>query len=195
MTGLDRHADDRRDRLRTGARVLLALLLCVPAERSSRADDVSASEAAVKAAYVYRLSSYVAWPAPQQATSGPLVIGTLNAPDVHAELTQLLPGRKVEGREVEVRALNEEESPAACHLIFVGRGAALKQTTWRRLARAPGLLLVTEQPDGLTHGGAINFIRVSGRIRFEAAPESAERNGLKLSARLLAVAERVVTAP
>ena len=34
---------------------------------------------------------------------------------------------------------------------------------------------------------------VDGRIRFEASPLSAERSGIKLGARLLALAERVVT--
>lgn len=195
MNGLSAYSVERRDRLRTGTRVLLALMLCVPAGRASGADEEPAREAAVKAAYVYRLSSYVSWPAPQRASSGPLVIGTLNAPDVHDELLQLLPGRKVEGRDIELRSLREDEAPAGAHLIFVGRGASPKPATWQKLAKSPGLLVVTEQPDGLAQGGAINFVRVAGRVRFEAAPDAAERNGVKLSARLLAVAERVALAP
>lgn len=195
MNALGTTSVERRDRLRAGTRVLLALLLCVPAERASRADEAPASEAAVKAAYVYRLSSYVSWPAPQRGSIGPLVIATLSAPDVHAELAQLLPGRKVDGRDIELRSLREDEAPAAAHLIFVGRGASPKLATWQKLAKSPGLLVVTEQPDGLAHGGAINFVRAAGRIRFEAAPDAAERNGVKLSARLLAVAERVALAP
>jgi hypothetical protein len=192
VNGLGINAVGRHDRLRRGAGVLLALMLCVLAERSRSADEAPASEAAVKAAYIYRLSSYVSW---QQGSSGALVIGTLNAPDVHAELLQLLPGRKVEGRDIEVRSLREDDAPAAAHVIFVGHRASPKPATWQKLAKSPGLLVVTEQPDGLTHGGAINFVRVAGRVRFEAAPDAAERNGVKLSARLLAVAERVTLTP
>jgi hypothetical protein len=36
---------------------------------------------------------------------------------------------------------------------------------------------------------------VQGRLRFEAAPFHAERVGLKLSSKLLAVAERVQSGP
>jgi hypothetical protein len=39
----------------------------------------------------------------------------------------------------------------------------------------------------------LNFVPVQGRIRFEAAPVVAERAGLKLGSRLLAVAERVLS--
>jgi hypothetical protein len=38
----------------------------------------------------------------------------------------------------------------------------------------------------------LNFIAIDGKVRFEAAPAAAERVGLKLGARLLAVAERVL---
>jgi hypothetical protein len=38
----------------------------------------------------------------------------------------------------------------------------------------------------------LGLVPTGGRIRFEASPAAAERAGLKLSARLLAVAERVV---
>ena len=55
------------------------------------------------------------------------------------------------------------------------------------------LLVVSDVPEGLPEGSALNFITMGRRVRFEAAPQVAERAGLKLSARLLAVAERVVT--
>ena len=53
--------------------------------------------------------------------------------------------------------------------------------------------MVSDVPEGLPEGSALNFITMGRRVRFEAAPQVAERVGLKLSARLLAVAERVVT--
>jgi hypothetical protein len=37
----------------------------------------------------------------------------------------------------------------------------------------------------------VNFVRVEGRVRFEVAPEQAERRGLRISSRMLAVAHRV----
>jgi hypothetical protein len=42
-------------------------------------------------------------------------------------------------------------------------------------------------------GGIINFVTVDNRIRFEISVGNADRQGLKVSSRLLAVAQRVDT--
>ena len=53
------------------------------------------------------------------------------------------------------------------------------------------MLTVTETDGALTHGSMINFVLVERRVRFEIALDSAEKSGLKLSSRLLAVAQQV----
>jgi len=52
---------------------------------------------------------------------------------------------------------------------------------------------VTESDGALTQGSMINFVLVDRRVRFEVALDSAEKSGLKLSSRLLAVARQVRT--
>lgn len=177
------------------ARTLVALLMGASSFSPLRAQDgAEASEPAVKAAYLYRICSYVSWPS-QPAAASPLVIAVLNSPQVHAELARLLPGRKIDGRDIELRRLHEADAVDSVHVLYVGSEPLVRSNTWLKLAAARSLLLVSDQNDGLAQGAAINFLRVSGRVRFEAAPDAAARHGLKLSARLLAVAERVVMAP
>jgi hypothetical protein len=53
------------------------------------------------------------------------------------------------------------------------------------------VLIVTEQPGALQLGSVLNFSSESGRVRFSASVPSAEARGLKLSSRLLAVAQAV----
>jgi len=53
------------------------------------------------------------------------------------------------------------------------------------------LLIVTEFQGALNQGSAINFLVAGGRLRFEVALDNAEKRGLKLSSRLLTVAQRV----
>lgn len=187
----------RRESLRRCAGALLALWLGAGAAATRAQDEGSDSgnEAAVKAAYLYRLVSYVAWPPSPRGNAGPLIIGTLDSTLVHAELLRLLPGRKVDGRDIEVRRFQEGDAPHSIHLLYLGRTATPRPASWQQWTNTRGLLIVTDQADGLAAGAAINFVRVRGRVRFEAAPEAAERNGLKLSSRLLAVAERVVSSP
>jgi hypothetical protein len=51
---------------------------------------------------------------------------------------------------------------------------------------------VTESPGALDQGSMINFVVADRRVKFEIALDTAEKAGLVLSSRLLAVAMRVL---
>lgn len=143
----------------------------------------------VKAAFLYRFLSFVDWPAQAFARAdAPIVIGVLGADDVLASLEQAVQGRVAQGRPVQVRRLKEGERLTGVHVLFVGR-AAMAQLP--KLTGPPGLLIVTEADAALEQGAMINFVRSDGRVRFEVAPEAAERRGLRISSRMLAVALHV----
>jgi len=143
----------------------------------------------VKAAFVFKFLSFVDWP-PQSFAGAetPLAIGVLGADEVLAELGGIVADRSAQNRPVRVRALREGERPAGLHLVFVGRAAAAQIP---RLAALPGVLVVSESEGALEQGAMVNFVRVDGRVRFEVAPEQAERRGLRISSRMLAVAQHV----
>ena len=58
-------------------------------------------------------------------------------------------------------------------------------------ARRAHVLVVTADPSGLHPGSALNFVTVERRLRFEASLAEADREGVKLSSRLLGVAIKV----
>ncbi|HSY28334.1 MAG TPA: YfiR family protein, partial [Burkholderiaceae bacterium] len=53
------------------------------------------------------------------------------------------------------------------------------------------ILVVTESAGALESGSIINFVPVDDRIRFEISVTQAERSGLKISSRLLGVAQKI----
>jgi len=164
--------------------VLLALGLAL-----SCAAAAQPQEHEVKAAFLYKFLAFVEWPAQSFARAGaPLVIGVLGADDVHFSLQEIVPGRSAQGRPLELRKLKEGERPAGVHMLFVGRAAA---AALPKLLAQPGLLVVSEAEGALEQGAMINFLRVDGRVRFEVAPDLAERRGLRISSRMLAVAQNV----
>jgi len=143
----------------------------------------------VKAAFLFKFLSFIEWPAQSFArANAPLVIGVLGADDVHFALQEIVPGRSAHGRPLEVRKLKDGERTAGVHLLFVGRAAA---SALPKLPAQPGLLVVSEADGALEQGAMINFLRVDGRVRFEVAPDAAERRGLRISSRMLAVAQHV----
>ena len=118
------------------------------------------------------------------------MIAVTGAPDVAAELARIAEGRQIHGRAVRVRVLGEGEAATGVQVLFVGRESQRLRELARALAGTP-TLIVAEAPAGLEQGAMINFVPSDGRVRFDIAPAAAERSGLRLSARLLAVAQSV----
>jgi len=170
--------------------VAWALLGSLGAPRGAGAQVL---EQQVKAAFLFRFLSFVEWPAEALGAPGaPLVVAVVGADDVHAELEQIVAGRTVGARPVLAMRLKEGERPAGAHVLFVGRRAAPQL---RRFAAQPAVLLVGESEDALADGAMINFVVRDARVRFEVAPDEAERRGLRIGARMLAVASHVRGGP
>ena len=51
---------------------------------------------------------------------------------------------------------------------------------------------MTDLPDGLEAGAAVEFVQVDGRLRFEISLAGARRAELKLSSQLMGVAWKVM---
>jgi hypothetical protein len=161
----------------------LALLLALQGLPAPRAQPVSATEYQVKAAYLLKFGSYVEWP-PQafEQRDSPFVIGVLAADAVAEEVERAAVAAVVEGRPVQVRRLDHSDAGS--------RGGQLADTL--ALARGRPLLTVTESEQALAAGGMINFVIVENKVRFDIALAPAEASQLKISARLLSVARRVL---
>jgi hypothetical protein len=164
--------------------------LAPPVRAQSTATGVPL-ERRVKAAFLYKFLGYTDFPASAFAdATAPLTIGVIGADDLTVELARVVAGRTVNGRPIEVRELRESDAGARVHLLFVGGNDPLRVA--RLVHQATGaMLVVTECENGLQAGSVINFRIVDERVRFDVALDAAERNGIKLSSRLLTVANRV----
>jgi hypothetical protein len=163
----------------------------VPPARAENAATSTALERRVKAAFLYKFLGYAEFPAGAFADSAsPVSIGVVGADDLAAELARVVSGRSINNRPIVVRVLRESELHMPVHLLFVGGADAGRVG---RAVRAAGaaLLVVTECEGGLQQGSAINFRIIDERVRFDVALDAAERKGIKLSSRLLTVANRV----
>jgi hypothetical protein len=172
--------------------LLLALVLCValPAlAQPERATDVQ-----IKAAFLYKFGGFVEWP--PKAFAGPgaaFTIGVLGADALAAELERIVSGRTVHDRPVNVRKLRRGESFAGLQVLFVGRAEGARLAEILQGTKGQALLVVTESEDALSHGSMINFVAAGDKVRFDVALPPAEREEIKISARLLGVARKVIS--
>jgi hypothetical protein len=163
-----------------------------PAEAQAQAGAAGLPlERRVKAAFIYKFLGYTEFPAGSFAdAASPVVIGVVGADDMAAELARLVAGRSVNSRPIAVRALREGDALATVHLLFVAGGDCARVGRIVK-AMAGALLVVTECDNGLQQGSVINFRIIDERVRFDVSLDAAERNSVKLSSRLLTVANRV----
>jgi hypothetical protein len=153
----------------------------------------AAAEEAVEAAYLHKFPGFVDWPADTfKNASSPIVIGLVAAPRVLDELTRIARGRLVLGRPVEARAVGASGLPQDLQVLFIGKDAGADAAPLIDEARRAHVLVVTDIPDGLKAGAAIDFVQIDGRLRFEASLSAARRADIRLSSNLLSVAAKVV---
>jgi len=153
-----------------------------------------ADEYRVKAAFLYKFGSYIEWPSGSFARAdSPVAIGVMGADALADELVQIVAGRNVNGRPVRVRKLRPGDPIAGLHVLFVGRAESGRLAEILAAAKGQALLTVTESEGGLELGSMINFVVVEDKVRFDIAPPPSESSNLKISARLLGVARKVVS--
>ena len=161
---------------------------------SAQAQSVTrATEAEIKAAYLLRFIGFVEWPdAAFTSPEAPLRMGVLDADHIATELTSMARGRLLGRRPIVPQRLRGDDGVNGLHALFVGRES--KQRLAALVAGAGGqpLLTVAENGDSPVPGSAITFVVVEGKVRFDIAPTVAEQLHVKISARLLPVARRVL---
>src|SRR6266480_2660061 len=147
-----------------------------------------------KAAFLYKFSAFVEWPL--RAFAGPessFTIGVIGADELAAQLEQIVKGRTVLERAVVVRRMRRGESVEGIQMLFIGQAEGARLAEILASAKGQSVLTVTESEDALSHGSMINFVFVDDKVRFDVALPQAERGALRISARLLAVARKVLT--
>lgn len=176
-----------------GVFVLLFLFGWMPLDASAQSTRGNAGEDRVKAAYLYKLPNYVDWPASSFVKAdSPYVIGIVDADDIADELVTIASGRQINHRAITVKKLRAGEPSSGVHLLFIGRNERNKMLQSIKAAQLQPTLVVTDTEGALGWGSMMNFITIDDRVRIEVSLDAAEKSGLKLSARLLAIAVSVI---
>ena len=111
------------------------------------------------------------------------------------ELADVVVGRTVDGRPVTVRKMRRGESTVGLQILFIGGSDAARIAAALASIKGQPILTVAESENALALGANINFVIVGDKVRFDIAPRQAESQNLKISARMLAVARKIIASP
>lgn len=174
----------------SAARIALAGLLFAARLTTTHVVAESVSEDSVKAAFIYRFTDYVEWPATAlQGTQ--FKIAVLDDAKVAADLEHIVAGHQVKGRSAQVKIIHRAKEAADAQIVFLGSGDADAHRRFIAGLNGHPVLIVTDEDQGLEEGSTVNFMLIDHRLRFEISLTAAARSGLKISSELLSVAARV----
>ena len=144
-----------------------------------------------KAAILYNLTKFVEWP-PEALSkpTDPIEICVLGESPIQDLLQNAVAGRQMEGRKFEVRQVSAALEAASCQVLFIS-SARLRWRSVLAELKNRGILTVGEADTFTSEGGIVNLKTDSGKVRIQINVEAASREKLKISSRLLSLAQIV----
>ncbi|WP_420406029.1 YfiR family protein [Nisaea sp.] len=171
---------------------MLALGLTCSHVRGAPGD--SATVAAVKAAFVFNFAKFTDWPENRMRSGDADIVFCVQRNDLDHRVVKDLERKSINDRMVAIRILGPGADIMECHLFFFSNGmhgAEFDGLVAR--AAASNVLLISDMPDFAERGGHIALITDQNRLRFKINLGAATGSGLKLSSKLLQLAEIVAT--
>jgi hypothetical protein len=178
-----------------GFAYIAPLLLAVYFPLSSRTvyADQSPTEFQVKAAYLFNFLKFVEWPDdPAADPHGKWVIGFIGDSPVGEELTRLVEGKNVLGRDLQVKKIQAADNPRACNILFISESEKKRLPSLLAELRGSSVLTVADMDNFIGAGGMIQFVVEDARVRVAIDVGATSRAHLKVSSKLLSLA-RIVT--
>jgi hypothetical protein len=148
------------------------------------------NEYQVKAFFLYNFARYVEWPPETfKAANDPIVICIFGQNPFGGAVEQAVAGRVLGARPFVVRTISDIPTDSSCHILFVHSSERRRFRSMSGRLKGSAVLSVGETPGFTADGGVINFKLEDGKVRFEIDVEAAGRAHLRISSKLLSLAQ------
>lgn len=157
------------------------VILLVFDARSLNAQTSSYGE--LQAAYMFNFAKYISWPGEKSS----FVIGIFGETDILEDLQTTLKGKKVSGKEIQLRKIDVLEKVIECQIVYLPSSASGELASLLKVISGKNILLVTED-DLIKKGASISFIIDDDKLRFKLSKSVLLKSGLEASEGLLRLA-------
>jgi hypothetical protein len=148
-------------------------------------------ELQVKAAFLYNFAKFVEWPADVRSdgSSGSLAFCVFGDEPLFSALTQSLAGKTINGRALVALQADGPQRAQRCDIAFIGVTEKKRMDEVLDAFAGAGVLSISDLDQFARHGGMIELTRKADKIRFAVNIDAVTRNGLRISSKLLQLAE------
>jgi hypothetical protein len=166
--------------------VLLCSALC-----TAHAEAPTAGEYQVKAAMVFNMAKFVDWPANTfSSPDSPLTVCVMGGGPFGAAL-EGFSGKTVKGHPIKVKRVAIGDEVGNCQILAASEIDRRYLAALLSAGRKKGVLTVSDISRFAQTGGAVGFVELEGKIRFEINLDTTEKASLKISSQLLKLAKIV----
>ena len=175
---------------RAGPRIHYFVLAVVAAITCMHAEEPVAGEYPVKAAFIFNFAKFVEWPPDAfKGPEDPIAICVLGQDPFGSALEDVVRNKTVTTRAFVVRDVSNAQQASKCHIVFVSASERKRCRSFLGELKGRNILTVGEAEDFIENGGIINFKLKDARVRIEIDAGAAERAKLRISSKLLSLAE------
>jgi hypothetical protein len=162
---------------------------------TARADDMEANEYEIKAAYLLNFPNFVDWPAAANSNEqSPIRLCLLGSDPLGSALSRMVADRLSRGKSVLLRRVDRNEAMSDCQILYISPSATKFIPQILDGLHTASVLTVGESDQFAAQGGMIQLVMEDNRIRFKINPTAASQAGLRISSKLLALAQIVAPA-
>jgi hypothetical protein len=146
----------------------------------------------VKAAYLLNFLKFVEWPDDAAADPhGKWVIGFVGESPVGGELARLVEGKNVLGRDLQVKKFQAADNLRACNILFISESEKKHLPSILAALSGSSVLTVADMDNFIGSGGMVQLVVEEARVRLTIDVGATGRARLKVSSKLLALAQAV----
>ncbi|NEX22856.1 YfiR family protein [Thiorhodococcus mannitoliphagus] len=165
---------------------LIGLLLCCFIYPLCDARAQSYSEADLRAVFLLNFSIFIDWPAEAfEAPSSPFRYCVLGSQVLTGSLRSVLAEETLGQRQLRLIAAEDPSSWRRCHIIYLDDSASQGRSQVLNAVKGMPVLTVGDSEAFARSGGMIGLVRKGGKLRAVINREMAEREGIRISSKLL----------
>ena len=160
--------------------------------RIAAGQEESVDEYKLKAAMLYNLTNFVEWPdSAYPDRQAPIVLCILGQDPFATSLVSTIPKETDNGRPMVMRHLQSDKETRGCHILYISSSERKTAEHVFSTLNGSSTLTVGEMTQFAARGGIIQFSMEDQHVRFDVNLEAASRAGLRISSKLLALAQIV----
>lgn len=167
----------------------VASLLLGRAATPCEAQTGTQHEYELKAGVLYHIIEYVEWPAGALSNDSPAIRIGLVGQIPFADALEVLNGKTIQGRELQVKRVSDPQATASCQVLFIGASEKPRISEIVAEVKDRPVLTVSEFEGFVEQGGMVNLIAGPNHIVMEINRQVAKRARLSMSSQLLKVAK------